>query len=164
MKSKCCDAEIEIAHNDEGSNWYECSRCGKPCDSAGVSMVGFFEAREKGRGGSVMKTAEELANEYANSIEGKCKDASPLAHKLYDAFLAGHAAGRKLIKVKLKDKSTLPPIGERFIVCDFSEDEKRYYCYDRIFLHENERNNFILCDYGGRFNYWFPLPKIEEDE
>lgn len=32
MKSKCCNAEIKIAHSDEGTNWNECEKCGSPCE------------------------------------------------------------------------------------------------------------------------------------
>lgn len=34
-KSKCCDSAVRIGGSGEGTSWYECTRCGRPCDLVG---------------------------------------------------------------------------------------------------------------------------------
>ncbi len=40
-RSTCCNAPVRLGSSDEGTNWHECTKCGKPCDTGGqVNLSG----------------------------------------------------------------------------------------------------------------------------
>ena len=69
MISKCCHEEMKVVGGDEGTNHYECTKCGNPCDPVMSTPRANFEAiKAKNRRENTMTTREELKAEILHDI------------------------------------------------------------------------------------------------
>lgn len=74
--SNCCLSSVRIGSGDDGTNWHECTKCGKPCDAVG--RLNSLTTKK-------LMTAEELANSLCKiAHKGLCQDCV----KIKDALLS----------------------------------------------------------------------------
>ncbi|MBO5445376.1 MAG: hypothetical protein J5995_08565 [Muribaculaceae bacterium] len=114
------------------------------------------------------KTKEQQADSYANERAGNLDG----YYVIYDAFIAGHAAGEQSmwIKVDADNPQTLPKV-DQTVLCCLSSEEFIVARFDHIESHElngkeyNEAEWWIEdgCDsytLGDEVIYWMPITPI----
>lgn len=72
-QSNCCNAPVIIRSGDEGTSYYECSQCGKPCDIGSIPVERV--SNQTHQTGNLEQEIEKILKEYIKEtlIEGKNK-------------------------------------------------------------------------------------------